>query len=36
MKSMLLSLLAGTALADETNGKCYALAFSSGDEDAAY
>jgi len=33
---MLLSLLAGSTLANEANGKCYAIAFSSGDEDAAY
>ena len=36
MKSLFFSLFAGASLATKADGKCYALAFSSGDEDAAY
>lgn len=36
MKSSLLTLLVGASAAAQPDGKCYAIAFSSGDEDAAY
>jgi len=32
----ILALLAGSVAANQPDGKCYAIAFSSGDEDAAY
>ena len=36
MKSFGLSAMAATAMAAQENGKCYAVAFSSGDESSAY